>query len=129
MGIANPIPTEPPVLEKMLLLTPTTSPTAFTSGPPELPGLMEASVWIIPTYTPAWSWDGSRLRPTALTTPAVTDGSALPSRYAYGLPIATTHSPIIRFSLEPMGTVGSPVASTFSTAMSVWGSSPSTRAG
>jgi hypothetical protein len=28
-------------------LTPTTSPTALVSGPPELPGLIAASVWIM----------------------------------------------------------------------------------
>ena len=48
MGIANPSPSFPPLTEKMLLFTPMTSPRAFTNGPPELPGLMEASVWIIP---------------------------------------------------------------------------------
>jgi len=49
MGIANPTPTEPPLGVRMLLLTPTTSPSAFASGPPEFPGLIAASVWIIPT--------------------------------------------------------------------------------
>jgi hypothetical protein len=49
IGIAKPIPTEPPELVKIELLTPTTSPTAFASGPPELPGLIAASVWIMPT--------------------------------------------------------------------------------
>jgi len=48
MGMANPMPTDPPLWEKIELLTPTTSPTAFTSGPPLLPGLMAASVWIMP---------------------------------------------------------------------------------
>jgi hypothetical protein len=36
----------------MELLTPITSPIAFTSGPPELPGLIAASVWIMSRYTP-----------------------------------------------------------------------------
>ena len=49
IGIANPIPTDPPELVKIELFTPTTSPTAFASGPPELPGLIGASVCIIPT--------------------------------------------------------------------------------
>ncbi len=48
MGIAKPSPSLPPLREKIEELTPMTSPSAFTSGPPELPGLIEASVWIIP---------------------------------------------------------------------------------
>ena len=47
MGMANPRPSLPPLREKMEVLTPMTSPRAFTSGPPEFPGLMEASVWIM----------------------------------------------------------------------------------
>ncbi len=80
MGMANPRPTLPPDSERMKELTPTTSPTAFTRGPPELPGLMAASVWIMSTYRPAWPAEGRTERRTALTTPAVTDGSLLPSR-------------------------------------------------
>jgi hypothetical protein len=34
--------------EKMEAFIPTTSPSAFTRGPPEFPGLIAASVWIIP---------------------------------------------------------------------------------
>ena len=48
MGMANPSPSLPPLREKMEVLTPMTSPSAFTRGPPEFPGLMEASVWIMP---------------------------------------------------------------------------------
>jgi hypothetical protein len=48
MGMANPSPSLPPLREKMEVFTPMTCPRAFTRGPPELPGLMEASVWIIP---------------------------------------------------------------------------------
>src|SRR5688572_8591725 len=44
IGMAKPIPTEPPLGEKIELLTPITSPDAFTSGPPEFPGLIDASV-------------------------------------------------------------------------------------
>ncbi len=44
-GMANPMPSYPSVmiLEELM---PTTWPYMFTSGPPELPGLMAASVWI-----------------------------------------------------------------------------------
>ena len=47
IGTAKPIPTEP--LEPPVAiceLTPTTSPRASISGPPELPGLIDASVWM-----------------------------------------------------------------------------------
>ena len=45
-GIANPIPCEPPEREKMAVLMPTSRPPRSTSAPPELPGLMAASVWM-----------------------------------------------------------------------------------
>ena len=52
IGIAKPIPTFPSVPEppvRIWELTPITSPRALISGPPELPWLIAASVWI------AWS--------------------------------------------------------------------------
>ena len=67
-------------------------------------------------------------RPSALTTPAVTVGSGLPSRKPYGLPMATTQSPIWSARLRPMGATGRLVVSIFTTAMSVRSSSPSSRA-
>ena len=45
-GIANPMPMEPPVREKIAVLTPMRLPALSTSAPPELPGLMAASVWM-----------------------------------------------------------------------------------
>ena len=60
-------------------------PAALASGPPELPGLIAASVWIMSRYRPGWFPVGRMLRPVALTTPAVTVGSELPSRKAYGI--------------------------------------------
>ncbi len=44
MGIANPYAPPGPVLMRVLM--PTTSADRFTSGPPELPGLILASVWM-----------------------------------------------------------------------------------
>lgn len=44
MGMANPTPTDVPVAVKMAVLTPITRPRESSSGPPELPGLMLASV-------------------------------------------------------------------------------------
>jgi hypothetical protein len=68
------------------VFTPITRPRASTKGPPELPGLSAASVWI--------TWSISRplreriVRPRALTTPLVTVVSK-PS----GLPMAIATCP------------------------------------
>ena len=43
-GIAKPIPIDPPDCEKIVLLMPTRFPAVSTSAPPELPGLIAASV-------------------------------------------------------------------------------------
>ena len=43
-GIAKPMPSEPPLRLSMAVLMPTTRPSRSTSGPPELPGLIVASV-------------------------------------------------------------------------------------
>ena len=45
-GTAKPTPALAPVPPAICALTPITSPWAFSSGPPELPWLMAASVWI-----------------------------------------------------------------------------------
>ena len=45
-GMAKPMPMLPPLPERIAELIPTSSPRRFTSAPPELPGLMEASVWM-----------------------------------------------------------------------------------
>jgi hypothetical protein len=45
-GIAKPMPCEPPEREKIAVLMPTRRPARSTSAPPELPGLMAASVWM-----------------------------------------------------------------------------------
>ena len=42
-GIAKPMPWP---VATMAVLIPITSPRRFTSGPPELPGLIDASVWM-----------------------------------------------------------------------------------
>jgi hypothetical protein len=46
--MAKPAPANEPLLEMMKVLMPTSSPCALTSAPPELPGLMAASVWMKP---------------------------------------------------------------------------------
>ena len=45
-GIAKPMPSEPPDCEKIVLLIPIRLPAMSTSAPPELPGLIAASVWM-----------------------------------------------------------------------------------
>jgi hypothetical protein len=92
-GTAKPTPTfplpEPPV--RICELTPTTWPAALSSGPPELPGLMGASVWIassIPNPLGAVIW-----RPSAEMMPSVAVRSS-----PKGLPIATAGSPTTTLS-------------------------------
>ncbi len=52
------------------VFTPITSPALFRSGPPELPGLSAASVWMMSSINRP---DSARMeRPSALTIPAVT---------------------------------------------------------
>ena len=43
IGMENPIPWP---AATMAVLTPITCPSMLSNGPPELPGLMEASVWM-----------------------------------------------------------------------------------
>ena len=45
-GMAKPMPMLPPLRDRIAVLMPISSPRRFTSAPPELPGLMEASVWM-----------------------------------------------------------------------------------
>ncbi len=65
----------------------------------------------------------------ALITPAVTEGSELPSRKPYGLPMAMAHSPMRRSRDPPSGAVGRLRASILSTARSFISSIPRTLAG
>ncbi len=44
MGMANPIPTLPPLLDNIAVLIPINSPLRLTNAPPEFPGLIDASV-------------------------------------------------------------------------------------
>ena len=46
LGIANPSPWLPPDSVRMNVSIPTRRPSTSTSGPPLLPGLMGASVWM-----------------------------------------------------------------------------------
>ncbi len=83
-GTAKPMPMLPPLWLKMAELMPTSRPRRSTSAPPELPGLMDASVWMkLPN-----SERPVCVRPTAEMIPRVTV-----CRSANGLPTASTLSP------------------------------------
>ena len=119
-GTAKPMPTLPPLGEKMAVLTPITSPRSLKVGPPELPRLMGASICKKSTIVPPW-----RSRPRAETMPAVTE----PPR-PNGLPTARTQSPTRTRSESPNATCGSGSgASILSRARSVLASRPTSRAG
>src|SRR5438874_1486402 len=92
IGTASPRP-----IPATAVLTPTTRPRASTSAPPELPGLSAASVWM--TFSTMRVAEPARVgsdRPSALTTPAVTD----PAK-PIGLPSATTSWPTRSTSASP----------------------------
>ena len=103
--IAKPTPSapgcEPSTLAASLAiceLTPITSPSSLSSGPPELPGLSAASVWITPVILAPSGAEISR--PSADTMPLVKVSSR-----PYGVPIAYTVSPT-RTELEPASASG-----------------------
>ena len=92
IGTAKPMPMLPlsgllGSSDRIWLVMPITWPSSLISGPPELPWLMAASVWMAPRiWTSPWSEPMSRFR--AETMPVVTVRVS-PS----GFPIATTGSP------------------------------------
>ena len=94
IGMANPIPSTPS-LEILELLMPISSPSASSNAPPELPGLIAASVCINGNRCP-WS---SIVRAKALITPDVTDPlNSSPN----GLPMAIAGSPTCKESESPI---------------------------
>src|SRR5437016_2576394 len=103
----------------MAVLMPMSSPRALTSAPPELPGLIAASVWMKSSYSAM----PTLARPTALMIPIVTVWLR-----PEGLPMASTYSPTWSLSESAQGMVGRSLASTRMTAMSVFGSVPTTLA-
>ena len=96
------------------------SPRVLTSAPPELPGLMAASVWIKLSMLLA---PAPRVRAFAEIIPAVTVDVKLK-----GFPIASTHSPSFRSLLSPIVIAGRSSASTLMRARSVFLSVPIMRA-
>ena len=102
------------------MLMPTSSPLRLTSAPPELPGLIAASVWMKSSRP-------SRLmpvRPSALTMPEVTV-----CWRPKGLPIAITKSPTWSFEESARCiSAGSAASLTRTTATSERSSAPTTSA-
>ncbi len=99
---------------------PMTWPRVFSSGPPEFPGLMAASVWIMSTPVPCWP--RVRLRPLAETTPTLRLFEKLK-----GLPMAMTQSPTSAASESPSSsTVRGSLGSILMMATSVRASLPRT---
>src|SRR5438046_9979502 len=91
-GIAKPIPIEPPPEgEKIAVFMPITSPARLNIGPPELPRLIDASVWRKSSYGVE-----CMSRAVAEIIPDVT----VPPR-PKGLPIASTQSPTFTLLESP----------------------------
>ena len=108
-------------MREIAVLMPMTSPATFTSGPPEFPKLIAASVWI--------RFSNERVtfeRPGARPLPEMTPTVTVLSNWS-GSPIAMTHSPTRIRSESPRGSVGKGfVPSIFRSARSVAGSRPTT---
>ena len=115
IGIAKPMPVESVATA---VLMPTTAPVASTSGPPELPGLIAASVWI--RLVIRWPLSTAMSRPLPDRIPLVTENEYIPS----GMPIATTSWPTLSPSEVPIGAAGRSGSSTLTIARSVRVSMP-----
>ena len=98
MGTAKPIPELPPESLRICALIPITRPRESSSGPPELPWVIGASVWIASTIWKCATVSAAIERRTAETTPTASE-SWLPS----GLPIAATGSPTTTAAERPSG--------------------------
>ena len=105
-------------------MIPITLPSASSSGPPELPRLIAASVWIALSIEKSVS--ASIVRFLAETTPTESDCCS-----PNGLPIAATGSPTANSSRSEScsGTRLRPFGSTLTTPTSALGSKPTISAG
>ena len=125
IGIANPTPSAVPDVLWIWALIPITRPSPSNSGPPELPRLIGASVWIaFATAKPDVS--ESIDRPVAETTPTEREVC-----FPNGAPIAATGSPTTTRAESPSGTGSSgwSSGSTLITPTSLKRSQPTIRAG
>ena len=116
--MAKPMPILPlfsaPV-EAIELVIPTTWPLESNNGPPELPGLMAASIWMALVYTgePPWSWPRPGCwepSPSSLFSWRVTTGRSKAETIPVvtvedrpsGLPIAMTPCPVASLEESPI---------------------------
>ena len=124
IGTAKPTPSLPPEVVLICWSMPITLPSAPISGPPELPGLIEVSVWIAPSIL---NWVSESIeRSVAETIPTESDCS-----WPNGLPIAATGAPTWIESESPsaIGFRSSPSGSTLIRATSAFRSVPMISAG
>src|SRR4051794_26727273 len=125
-GTAKPTPELEPLCDAICELMPITRPAASSSGPPELPGLMAASVCTAPGIEKPLG--ASISRPSAETMPVVT----VPER-PNGEPIAIAASPgrseLEEASCSGLVSLDSCLGSMASTARSLEGSLPTSLAG
>ena len=123
LGTAKPTPALDARSLMMAVFMPMTSPRTFSNGPPELPGLIAASVCSISFVRPGTGRSG---RASAETTPTVTVWSR-----PNGAPMAMTQSPGAIRPESPKVATGSSRSgrsTSSSSALSVRRSRPSTRA-
>ena len=120
-GTAKPIPALAPDGLAICVFTPMRRPALSSSGPPELPGLIAASVWM--TFWILRPFRDSIVRPSALTTPVVSVSSR-----PNGFPIANTFWPTCSPLLVPtrIGGSFSGGAEILRTARSLSSSTPTT---
>ena len=93
IGTAKPMPSLPPEALAMAVLMPMARPSRSISGPPELPELIAASVWIRSCSSPIGV---GTVRPSALTMPVVTVWLR-----PNGLPMAIVISPTCTSASAP----------------------------
>ena len=93
MGMAKPMPEFCAALPMIMVLMPITSPRESSSGPPELPGLMAASVWMASSMKAP---SGERTERMELTIPRV-----MVPVSPKGLPMANTFCPTTRCEESP----------------------------
>ena len=123
-GMAKPTPALSPVLLAMAVFMPIIRAWLSRSGPPELPGLIAASIWMIDfSDRPERRLGSDRFRLAMMPVVSVRSSPK-------GLPMAKTRCPTFNCVELPKTTGNSDAggASIFSTATSVAGSWPTSRA-
>ena len=123
-GMAKPTPALSPVLLAMAVFMPIIRPWLSSSGPPELPGLIAASIWIIDFNDRPDAMTGQR------TVQAGDDAGVSVRSRPKGLPMAKTRCPTLNCVELPKTTGNNDAAgaSIWMTATSVVGSWPISRA-